>query len=391
MPVLLLIAFIDLVGFGVVIPLLPFYAEHFGAPPHVVTLLMAVYSFMQFLSAPILGTISDRYGRKPVIVLSLAGTVLAYIFAAFASSLAALFAARALAGLLAGNISAAQAYIADITAPEDRARGMGLFGAAVGLGFIFGPLIGGLLTGSDPANVDFRLPMLVAAGLSAVALVMAVVILRDPARRRDGAQGPRRPAWFRPIIAALSRPDLSLLVVIFFLVMLSFAGMESTFALWSERQLGWGPRQVGLLFTYLGVVAVIIQGGLIGRLTRAFGEERILLAGVGTLIAGFVTLPAATTLTATMIAAGLLAAGYALANPSLHSLLSRRAGGDVQGATLGVAQAAGSLSRCIAPALAGAVFSAWGRAWPYYVGTVLLLMACVGVWRLMRNGAVEAR
>ncbi len=156
MPALFLIVFIDMLGFGIVIPLLPFYGEHFGAAPHIVTLLMVSFSLMQFIAAPLLGSLSDRFGRRPVILISIAGTAGAYVLMAFADSLAMLFVARAVAGAMAGNLAAAQAYIADVTAPEDRAKGMGLFGAAFGLGFIFGPLIGGILTGPDPAPIRPR-------------------------------------------------------------------------------------------------------------------------------------------------------------------------------------------------------------------------------------------
>jgi DHA1 family tetracycline resistance protein-like MFS transporter len=177
MPTLFLIVFVDLVGFGVIIPLLPFYGEHFQASPAVVGLLMATYSLAQFVSAPVLGRLSDRIGRKPVLSVSLAGAAASYLLLAFADELWMLFAARAIGGLMAGNISTAFAYVADVTTPANRAKGMGLIGAAFGLGFIFGPAIGGVLAGHDPATADFQSPALAAFALSALALVLCLTVL----------------------------------------------------------------------------------------------------------------------------------------------------------------------------------------------------------------------
>ncbi|MDP6351474.1 MAG: MFS transporter [Alphaproteobacteria bacterium] len=383
MPALILIVFIDLLGFGIIIPLLPFYAEHFGAGPALVTMLMAIYSLTQFAAAPIIGALSDRYGRRKVILLSLAGTAGAYLLMAFAGSLAMLFVARALAGVLAGNIAAAQAAIADLTEPKDRARGMGLFGAAFGLGFIFGPLIGGVLTGADPAAADFQTPPLVAAGLSALAFGLGLAVLRE-SRPPGALASVARRRWLAPVLGAVRRPDMRLLVAVFFLVMLAFAGLEATFALWAERQFAWGPRPVGYLFAYVGVIAALVQGALIGPLTRRYGEERVMLAGVGALIGGFMLLPAATGLAHLLVAMALLAGGFGLANPALHALISRRADAEGQGATLGIAQSGASLARIVGPVCAGAVFAAWGRHWPYVIGALLLAIAATGAWRLVR-------
>lgn len=387
MPALFLIVFIDMVGFGIVIPLLPFYGEHFGAAPHIVTLLMVSFSLMQFISAPLLGSLSDRFGRRPVILISIAGTSGAYVLMAFADSLAMLFVARAVAGAMAGNLAAAQAYIADVTSPEDRAKGMGLFGAAFGLGFIFGPLIGGILTGPDPAAADYQLAPLAAAGMSAVAVVLGFFLLREG--KRPAPRDLRLRDWWTPVTDALGRRDMALLVTVFFLVMFAFAGMEATIALWSERQMDWGPRQVGYLFAFVGVIAAVVQGALIGPLTRRFGEERVLVAGVVGLIGGFVLLPLSWTLAPLLLATALLAAGFGMASPALHALISRRADARSQGAALGVAQSASSLARILAPALAGVVFTAWGREWPYFIGAMFLAVAGIGALRLMRDRAAN--
>jgi len=327
MPTLFLIVFIDLVGFGLVIPLLPFYAVRFGGSPQQVTMLLAVYSLMSLLAAPLWGRLSDRIGRRPVLIASLLAGCLAYLWMGWASALWMLFAARALAGAGAGNIAAAQAYIADMTKPEERARGMGMIGAAFGLGFIFGPALGGMLAGSEAATADLATPAWVAAGLSALALAGVVVLLpesRTVAARRATAARSRLAA----ILEAWRRPVLARLMLIFFLAILAFSGMESTFALWAMRQFGWGPGQVGYVFAYVGVLSAVLQGGLIGRLSRQFGEERLLSCGLALIAVGLLLLPAAVRiwLLAPVLAA--LAIGMGLMQPSLSSLISRRAGGE---------------------------------------------------------------
>src|SRR5437667_480924 len=225
MPILFLIVFVDLVGFGLIIPLLPFYGERFAASPQQVTMLLAVYSLMAMIAAPLWGRLSDRIGRRPVLMASMIAAALAYIWLGLASALWMLFAARALAGACAGNIAAAQAYIADITKPEERAKGMGLIGAAFGLGFIIGPALGGLLAGNDPATADIETPAWVAAGLSFIALCGVVLLLPEslPVDRR-GVRGTSR-SRLSAILDVLRRPVLSRLILIFFLAILAFAGM----------------------------------------------------------------------------------------------------------------------------------------------------------------------
>ncbi|MGE0718054.1 MAG: MFS transporter, partial [Alphaproteobacteria bacterium] len=285
MPVLFLIVLVDLIGFGIVIPLLPFYAEHLGAGPLTVTLAMAVYSLAQFVTSPLWGRLSDRIGRRPVLLASLAGAVGAYLLLAWAPTLAMLFLARAAAGAMAGNIAAAQAYVADVTPPAERARGMGVIGAAFGLGFILGPAIGGTLAGHDPADIDFVAPALAAAGLSALALLGTVFLLPeslDPAHRGAGTRRGRAAA----ARDAFGRPRLAGPIAVGFVAVAVFAGMETTFALWSSRTFGWGPAQNGWLFAFVGVLGALVQGAAIGRLTPRLGEVRLLSAGLVLMAAG---------------------------------------------------------------------------------------------------------
>ena len=385
MPTLFLIVFVDLVGFGLVIPLLPFYAVRFGASPQQVTLLLAIYSLMQLFTAPLWGRLSDRVGRRPVLIVSMAASVLAYLWIGGAMALWMLFAARALAGACAGNIAAAQAYIADITKPEERAKGMGLIGAAFGLGFIIGPALGGLLAGSDPATADVQTPAWVAAALSFIALCGVVVLLPEslPDDRRT-VRGPSR-SRLGAILDVLRRPVLARLILIFFLVILAFAGMESTFALWAMEQFGWGPGQVGYVFAYVGLLSAILQGGLIGSLTRRFGEERLLLCGLALIGIGLLVMPAARSVAVLAFAVSALALGMGLTQPSLNSLISRRAGREEQGEVLGVSQSVGSLSRVLGPATAGFIFGEFGRNAAFFWGAVLVGAALLLALKLVRG------
>ncbi|MCC7272364.1 MAG: MFS transporter [Alphaproteobacteria bacterium] len=383
MPVLFLIVLVDLVGFGIVIPLLPFYAEHFGAGPLLATFLMATYSLAQFVTSPLWGRLSDRIGRRPVLLVSLAGAVAAYLLLAWAPSLAALFLARALAGAMAGNIAAAQAWVADRTPPERRAQGMGVIGAAFGLGFILGPAIGGVLAGHDPGDIDFVAPALAAAALSALAFVGAALALpesRDPARSGD-----RRIARSAAARQVLGRGSLSPLVLVGFLMVAVFAGMETTFALWSSRTLGWGPAQNGWLFAGLGTIGAVMQGLAIGRLTRRFGEGRLLAAGLALMTAGLAGIGLSASVPPLFVASACIAVGFGLASPSMSSLVSRAAGADDQGMVLGVYQSASSLARVVGPALAGVAFAAIGKDAPFLLGAVVMAGIAVAALRLGRR------
>src|SRR3954468_11081485 len=306
MPILFLIVFVDLVGFGLIIPLLPFYAERFGASPQVVTILLAIFSLMSMISAPLWGRISDRIGRRPVLMASMLAAAFAYLWLGFASELWMLFAARAFAGVCAGNIAAAQAYIADVTPPEKRAKGMGMIGAAFGLGFIIGPVLGGVIAGGDVATADLATPCLIAAGLSFAAFLGVVLLL--PESLAQPAQAARR-GRIAAAQAALSRPGLGRLLLVFFLVILAFSGMETVFAWWAIAQFGWGPRPTGFVFFYVGLLSAAMQGGLIGPLTRRLGEERLLLAGLGLIALGLLLMPFAANVPLLLAAITALALG----------------------------------------------------------------------------------
>jgi len=376
MPILFLIVVIDLIGFGIIIPLLPFYAEFFQASPEVVGLMMATYSFTQFLAAPFWGRLSDRIGRRPVLLVSMAGAVGSYIWLGFAESLWMLFAARAVGGAMAGNISAAFAYVADITTQETRAKGMGLIGAAFGIGFISGPAIGGILAGSDPINADFQSPALAAAVLSAIALILAFVLLKESLsveiRQRIALTTPRKSlSMFR---RAFKVPNLGLLLTLTFLSTFVFAGLESTFAMWSRRQFGWGPEQNGYLFAFVGLLSALIQGGLIGRLTKKFGEAQLIIQGALALSIGIAMIPFSSNIVILIIAMSIAGYGFSVTSPALNSLISLQAGEEEMGEIMGVTRSASTMARFIGPAWAGLLFGSLGVDWPYFGGALIMLI-----------------
>ena len=375
MPALFLIVFVDLVGFGIIIPLLPFYGEHFDASPDQVGLLMATYSFAQFLSAPAWGRLSDRVGRRPVLVVTLVGSTVAYVGLAFADSLVMLFAARAFGGAMAGNISTAFAYVADVTSPAQRARGMGLIGAAFGLGFSFGPAIGGILAGDDPVTADYRTPALVAAAFSLVALGLTVAMLKESLSaevRARQASIPRhtRAQQFRD---ALTRPGVGLLVLTSFMAILVFAGLESTFAMWARRSMGWGPQQTGILLAFVGLFTAAIQGGLVGRLAKMWGERNLVIQGAVALAIGMVLIPLAPSLPVLILAMAIVGYGFGVISPSLNSLISLQVPAEHQGGMMGVSRSAATLGRVVGPALAGVVFAHFGKDWPFFAGAVVMM------------------
>jgi MFS family permease len=387
MIVMLLVVFIDLLGFGVVIPLLPFYGEHFHASPAEITTLMSIFSGLQLLAAPLWGRLSDRIGRRPVVLVSLTTSILAYLWLSSADALWMLFAARALQGISAGNISVAQAYIADVTTPENRAKGMGGLGAALGLGFVLGPAMGGLLAGGDPASINVAIPSYVAAALSALALVVALFSLEESLTPALRAKAGRQPGRIAQIRDAFSRPRLRILMAMFFTTTFAFAGMESTFGLWADHRLNWGPRQVGLVFAAVGIVLVIVQGMLIGRIIKRFGEPRALFAGTVAIGIGLALLAAAREPVLGVVASCWLALGMGLASPSTSALISKEAAADEQGSILGVNQSVGSFARIAGPAVAGQAFEFGGPSAPYAVGAVIMLLSAAIAWQVVRQRA----
>jgi DHA1 family tetracycline resistance protein-like MFS transporter len=369
--VIFVTVFIDLLGFGIIIPLLPFYAQHFGASAMVVGLLATSFSAMQFLFAPIWGRLSDVVGRRPIILAGLIGSAVSYVAFGLADSLAMLFAARILAGIAGANIPTAQAFIADSTRPENRAKGMGMIGAAFGLGFIFGPAIGGFLS-----HWGYAAPAYFAAALSLANFTAALVFLPEslPPERRGTTARPGRLEAFR---LAMTRPRLPLVLTVSFIVMTAFASFESMFALFAEARFGYGATTIGYLFAWVGIVLAVVQGVLVGRVVPLVGEHRLVPAAILLMAIALLGHGLAPTVPALMAAMGLLAVGMGFNSPSMLSVVSRLADPADQGGTLGVSQSLASLARIVGPLWAGFVFDRFGHAVPFYTSAALMLVACV--------------
>jgi DHA1 family tetracycline resistance protein-like MFS transporter len=367
--IIFITVFIDLLGFGIIIPLLPFYAEHFGASAVMVGLLSSSFSLAQFLFAPFWGRLSDRVGRRPVILIGLLGSALSYAFFALATSLPMLFLARSLAGIAGANIPTAQAFIADTTTAETRARGMGLIGAAFGLGFIFGPAIGGFLS-----HWGYAAPAWFAAALSLANFVAAVFLL--PESRPPHARDTSRPGRIEVIRRAVAQPNLPMVLLVYFLVVAAFASFEATFALYSERRFGFTPATIGYMFAWIGVVLATVQGVLVGRVVKRVGEKRLVPLAIFAIALALGFVPVAGTVPLLAAVAGLLAMGMGFNSPSMLSAISQLADARDQGSTLGVSQSLGSLARIIGPLWGGWVFDQFGVQFPFFTSAAVMLLAC---------------
>ena len=350
--VIFITVFIDLVGFGIVIPVLPFYVEgtRFNATPRAVGLLFASYSVMQLIFTPILGRLSDRYGRRPVLFISLIGTGIGFLILGLASNLWMLFAGRILDGITGGNISTAQAYIADVTTPDERARGMGMVGAAFGLGFIFGPAIGGILSRWGISLPFFFAAALAFANATLLYFTLPETVTPDHPARTSAAQG----GWSQ-VLASLRQPRLAFVLLIYFLFIVAFSIMTASFALYTMYRFGFDAQHNGYLFGFIGVIGVLIQGVLIGRLVKRWGETPLVIAGAflfaGSLLVIPFVRPQAGGLSRLLAVIGIFAVGNSLSTPALTSLASKSAGANEQGGILGVTQAAASLARAVGPTI----------------------------------------
>jgi MFS family permease len=386
---LFLTVFLDLLGFGLVIPFLPGVARHLGASNFVATLPAAAYSLMQFLFIPIWGRLSDRVGRRPLLLWSVAATAAGMTLLGLADSLVMIFVARIWSGIATANIAVAQAYIADVTPPEGRSRGMGIIGIAFGLGFIIGPFVGGELGQIVVLGRPGALAAFVAGGLSLVNLVLAAVTLPEslPAEARGRSLRRASPLDMSKLRAALALPGVGQAMAINFLMIFWFAGMEQTFRLFTADAFGMSDRGTGRILGLVGVISATVQGGLIGRLSRRFGEAPLVRTGMVCQAAAFALLGACPrlgplALTALFASAGLIALGNGLVTPSLPAYVSKRAGAGTQGVTLGSLQSASALARVLGPAAGGLLYQTLSPSAPYYLGAVGMLVAGIVATRL---------
>jgi MFS transporter, DHA1 family, tetracycline resistance protein len=382
-----LTCFIDILGFGIVIPVLPLYAEHFGATAVQIGALVGIFSLAQFFFAPVWGKVSDRVGRKPVLLLGLIGTVVGYLLMGMAHTVLMLFFARLIDGISGANIGAAQAYLADISTSENRAKAMGLLGAAFGLGFVFGPALGGWAS----VTFNYAAPMFIAAGLALANFFFVMFFL--PESRSSEAGGKRTEPLFSHLFDHVERRTYAWSLASYFLVIVGFSMMTAIFALLLLHRFGLDALHTGYIFAGVGVLGVVIQGGLIGRLVRRFGEAALALAGTVFMFAGLFALAVSPGVPWMVAATAAVGIGNSLLMPTLSALASRSADANWQGRALGVLQSSGSLARWVGPMIAGLLLSAQLHRgsgvyalWPLLASAACLLAAALAVFALPGRG-----
>ncbi|MGE7198812.1 MFS transporter [Brevundimonas naejangsanensis] len=408
--VLFAVVFINLVGFGLVVPLLPFFAQSLQAEPWQITLMFSAYSLGQFFAEPFWGRLSDRIGRKPVLLATLAANAVGYLLLAFAPNIWVAVAVRLFTGLGAGNISTVQGYIADVTPPERRAGRMGLIGAAFGLGFIVGPGLGGLLAQPQMGHVGYQLPIFAASGAAVAAALGVMFFLRESRTRADPAAP--RPAFLSGVSFARTDEVISRVLMVSLIYLAGFSAMEAAFGLWAEHRYAWTAREVGLSFMIVGLISAVNQGLVAGRLARRFGEARVLAVGMllfglsmvlqvaapvawfpaGRIDMGVFSLPLVAGWIIPVIM-GIGACGMSLAMPNISAMISRSSPPDRQGAMLGLNMAAGSMARIVGPIVAGVLYSAVGPNWPFLAGAALTVPAAamaINAGRAVRRRSAQA-
>jgi len=373
---------LDLIGFGMIIPLMPFYAQKYQASPAQVGWLFASFSLTQLLFAPLLGRLSDRLGRRPVLLVTIAGSIGAYLLFAYSPTFTWLLVARALAGMAAANYGIAQAYVADITPPAERSKAMGMVvGAAFGLGFILGPALGGVLS----AHVGTRSVPLTGALLAVINLAAAFVWLKEslPQEIRGKVKG----AWFEPqsLVRTWQDPPVRGLMLLAFLVTFCFSMMETTLALYCQERFGFGMAKTAYLFVFIGVLLVLVQGGLVGPLVKRFGERRLILDSILLMTAGLIILPFSGNPWLILPGLTLLAFGSGLHNPSSLGLLSLLTDRSEQGGTSGIYRSYGALARTLGPLAGPWLFQAVSIRSPFWVAGGFMLLAFVLGWSLLRR------
>jgi multidrug resistance protein len=381
---ILSIVFIDLIGFGMIIPILPLYAQRFQATEWQIGLLLASYSLMQFLASPLLGWLSDRYGRKPVLLCSLAGSALGYLLMANAISLAILFAARILSGISGASVGTASAYIADITPPENRSKRIGLIGAAFGVGFILGPAIGGILS-----HFSVVAPFWFAAILSMLNAIVMWILLPEPERHAVRQQGPVN---LRDTFEQAGSWRLGVITLTYFIGIAGFAIVTVIYAQVSNRRFSLNQSQISYIFVMMGLIGALIQGGAIGRLAKRFGDVNLAIAGFAVMAISMMAMPLAHSLLLFLLFSAGLAMGNSLSQPTMSAIASKGASPALQGRVLGIVQSAGSLGRVFGPVIAGILLTHdhlgsndhYGNT-PFFVGGLLIAMAFVLAMTLRRS------
>lgn len=374
--VLLSVIFLNMAGFGLVIPLLPFFGQAFDAPAWQITLMFSAFSVGQFLGEPFWGKLSDRIGRRPVLILTTAGGALAYVALALAPGIWTALAVRLVSGFLSGNISTLQGYLADITPPQQRAGRMGIMGSAFSLGFMVGPALGGLLARPELGPTGFQIPLYVAAAFGLASALGVFLFMRETiVPQAKGTVRPPAPPRGAVLRQALADPVILRVFLISFVTISGFAGIEATYGLWTEVRFGWGPQEIGLAFMLAGVIGVVAQGSLTGLLVRRYGEGRVLLAGLCLMCVGMVTQFAAIGWPMAALGLAIVVFGQSLTFPNLVALISMATPAERQGEVLGLNMSNSALARIGGPVLAGQLFSLVAPGAPFVLTALLILPA----------------
>lgn len=366
LPILFFIMFLVFIGFGIIIPVLPFYAEDLGASPTELGLLMAVYSFMQLLFAPLWGRLSDQIGRKPILIIGISGLAFSFFLMAIADSLFMLFVARILGGTLsAANMPTAMAYVADITTEENRSKGMGIVGAATGLGFIFGPAVGGVFS-----DISFTLPFYISALSSLITCILVIFVLKESLpeeKRKLKGSGPTPSRW------NAFKGTTAILFILQFFISVSLAGLEATYAYFAAEQAGLQSKHIGYIFMLMGLGSAIVQGGVMGPLAKKFGEGKIIQAGIIVSAIGFSLILFTDSFATAAIFLTIFGVGNGVIRPAISALLTKTSS-EGHGNITGLLSSFDSLGRIIGPPLGGLIFSLHIFL-PYISGVILSLFA----------------
>jgi len=370
---LLSVIFMNIMGFGIVVPLLPFYAQSFNAEPWAIALVFSAYSLGAFFSEPIWGRLSDRIGRKPLLISTVCGTCLCYGVFAFAPNIYVAFFVRLLGGMASGNASVIQAYIADVTPPARRSGRMALLGAGFNVGFILGPALGGILATPELGTVGFRLPLLTASGLAALSAIGVLLFVKES--RKPNSADFVQPSRLAMLGFAARDPVVSRLILVTFVAGFALTGIESTFGFWAHARFDWGPREIGLVFGLTGIVSAICQAFLTGPLSRQFGEANMLAAGMGLSAVCFFVQVFSPSQAISIALFGLSALGNSVAYPNVSALISRATDPNNQGAVMGLNNATGAFSRVAGPLASGIAFAGISVNGPFVIAALASLPA----------------
>lgn len=377
LPTLLSVMFINLLGFGIIVPLLPFYAKSFQAPAWQVALIFSAYAMGAFFGEPFWGRISDATGRKPILISTVMGNCLCYLALAFAPNIFVAFVVRFLGGMASGNGAVIQGYIADVTPPEQRTAKMSLLGAANNIGFIVGPALGGLLAHPSAGHAGFRIPLLIASGLSGLCVLGLVTFLRESRVHRRISS---RPSRWAVLSTAMTHPIISKLMLVTFLAGCAFNGIESVFGLWTQARFQWGPQEVGTAFAVTGIVSAFCQVAVTGPLSKKFGEARVLAAGMALTTICASLQPFSVNGWMIVLLLAISAFGQSVAWPNVSALLSRNVDWEHQGQYLGLNNATGAAARLVGPSVAAITFSNISVDAPFYSASLMVLPAIFLAW-----------